>query len=144
MSINNPNQEQVSTREEYKRAKREALDRAKHPEKEAQRAHQTKKPASSGVQPDQKQAQAVPHNKQANGTGQAREERKVEEQQAADKLPRVRLIPIWLRLVLLVVFVFISAIVGAFIGYCVVGGGSPMDVVTGSAWRHIIDLVSKK
>ena len=57
---------------------------------------------------------------------------------------RVRFFPIWLRIVLLVVFVFIFLMAGAAIGYGVVGGGNAIDVFKTSTWTHIQDLVDKK
>ncbi|MEH7417294.1 DNA-directed RNA polymerase subunit beta [Neobacillus drentensis] len=62
----------------------------------------------------------------------------------ANKRVRIRLIPIWLRLVLLVVSVFICAIAGASVGYGMLGGGNVGDIFKESTWTHIIDLVDKK
>ncbi|PGV51412.1 DNA-directed RNA polymerase subunit beta [Bacillus sp. AFS037270] len=62
----------------------------------------------------------------------------------ANKRVRIRLIPIWLRLVLLVVSVFICVTAGAAVGYGMLGGGDVGDVFKGSTWTHIIDLVDKK
>ncbi len=56
---------------------------------------------------------------------------------------RVRLIPIWLRLILLVVLVFISVMAGAIVGYGMLGGGKIAEVFQESTWTHIIDLVEK-
>ena len=62
----------------------------------------------------------------------------------ANKRVRIRLIPIWLRLVLLVVSVFICVTAGAAVGYGMLGGGDVGDIFKGSTWTHIIDLVDKK
>ncbi|MED3623894.1 DNA-directed RNA polymerase subunit beta [Neobacillus thermocopriae] len=56
---------------------------------------------------------------------------------------RIRLLPIWLRLVLLVVFTVISLMAGAAVGYGVIGDGKVTDVFKTSTWTHIIDLVNK-
>ncbi|MGR6117792.1 DNA-directed RNA polymerase subunit beta [Aeribacillus composti] len=56
---------------------------------------------------------------------------------------RVRLIPIWLRLILLVFGMVISMAIGAMIGYGVLGDGRPLDALKPSTWQHIIDLVEK-
>jgi hypothetical protein len=71
---------------------------------------------------------------------------KQETQAAAipNKRIRIRLIPIWLRLVLLVVFTFVSLVAGAAVGYGVIGDGKPADVLKESTWTHIRDLVNKK
>ena len=57
---------------------------------------------------------------------------------------RIRLIPIWLRIVLLVIFTGVFMVTGAAVGYGVLGNGHPGDVLKGSTWTHIIDLVEKK
>ncbi|WP_338778833.1 DNA-directed RNA polymerase subunit beta [Metabacillus sp. FJAT-52054] len=66
-----------------------------------------------------------------------------EETKPAGKI-RIRLFPIWLRL-LIVAFLFIlAAITGAMVGYGVIGDGNPLDVLKPSTWQHIVDLVEKE
>ncbi len=57
---------------------------------------------------------------------------------------RIRLIPIWLRLVLLVVLIIVCAVAGAVVGYGMLGGGNVADVFKESTWTHIMDLIDKK
>ncbi|MRX54238.1 DNA-directed RNA polymerase subunit beta [Bacillus idriensis] len=57
---------------------------------------------------------------------------------------RIRLIPIWLRIVLLLFFMAIAAICGAMIGYGVLGDGKPADVFDKQTWQHVFDLVEKE
>lgn len=57
---------------------------------------------------------------------------------------RVRLLPIWLRVLLIVVLMGISVIAGLVVGYGVIGSGNPEDALDKSTWQHIIDLVEKK
>lgn len=111
MSVNELNQGQARTREEYKKAKVEALQKTMEEPKLA-KADQT--------------------------NGESKQEGLKQER------VRIRLIPIWLRLVLLVVFVFISMMAGAVVGYGVLGNGKAADVFKESTWTHIIDLVGKK
>jgi lipopolysaccharide/colanic/teichoic acid biosynthesis glycosyltransferase len=59
------------------------------------------------------------------------------------RLP-TRLIPIWLRLVLLIVFSFVFMTAGAAVGYGKIGNGNPGDVFKMSTWTHIHDLIYKK
>ncbi|MTH53977.1 DNA-directed RNA polymerase subunit beta [Bacillus mangrovi] len=66
-----------------------------------------------------------------------------EEEKPVQKV-RVRLIPIWLRLILVLIFFALAAICGAMIGYGVIGDGHPVDVLKPSTWQHIIDLVEKE
>ncbi|MEY2194112.1 DNA-directed RNA polymerase subunit beta [Neobacillus sp. BF23-41] len=56
---------------------------------------------------------------------------------------RIRLIPIWLRLVLLVVMAIFCVTAGAVVGYGLLGGGKVAEVFQESTWTHIIDLVQK-
>lgn len=57
---------------------------------------------------------------------------------------RVRLIPIWLRLVIMAVLIFISLMSGAVVGYGMLGKGNMGDVFKISTWTHINDLVNKE
>ena len=56
---------------------------------------------------------------------------------------RIRLLPIWLRLIIVAVLIVVMVIIGALIGYSVIGGGNPIDVFKVSTWTHIVDLVNK-
>lgn len=60
------------------------------------------------------------------------------------KRVRIRLIPIWLRLVLLVILMCVSLMAGAVVGFSVLGDGKAADVFKPSTWVHIRDLVNKK
>ena len=57
---------------------------------------------------------------------------------------RVRLIPIWLRLIIIGFLLFLSIIVGAMIGYSVLGDGHPFDVLKKSTWQHIVNFVTEE
>jgi zinc transporter ZupT len=65
-----------------------------------------------------------------------------EEKRTSRRLRR-RLIPIWLRLIIVAVLVVISTAIGAMVGYSVLGDGKPLDALKPSTWQHIIDLVEK-
>ncbi|QIZ05726.1 DNA-directed RNA polymerase subunit beta [Priestia megaterium] len=207
MSVNNSNHEQYSTREDYKRAKSEELQRKKDAEKQAKdavrllkdvekqardEAQQTKvvekqaptkiveilaknvagrlkglkKPALNVVrktqdagqqaktkQPRQKsetpgvketknsptrEAQISKESNTTNSAGKNAETAPVSYQRI-----RIRLIPIWLRLVLLVVMAIFCVTAGAVVGYGLLGGGKVAEVFQESTWTHIIDLVQK-
>jgi hypothetical protein len=69
---------------------------------------------------------------------------KAQKAEVANKRIRIRLIPIWLRILLLVIFTGVFMVAGAAFGYGVLGNGNPGDVLKGSTWTHIIDLVEKK
>jgi hypothetical protein len=60
------------------------------------------------------------------------------------KKPKVRLIPIWLRIVVILVFCAVSLAAGLAIGYGVIGDGKPSDVFQKETWQHIVDIVVKE
>ena len=78
------------------------------------------------------------------------EKRKLKKQEKAEALLsgrkriKIRLFPIWLRILLVLFFLTASIIAGAMIGYGVIGDGKPTDVFKKSTWAHIIDIVNKK
>lgn len=57
---------------------------------------------------------------------------------------RIRLIPIWLRLLIVIILLAASLLSGAMVGYGVVGNGDPMDVFHKETWQHPFDVVNKK
>lgn len=78
------------------------------------------------------------------------EKRKLKKQEKAEALLsgqkriKIRLFPIWLRILLVLFLLTVSIIAGAMIGYGVIGDGKPTDVFKKSTWIHIIDIVNKK
>ncbi|WP_077619859.1 DNA-directed RNA polymerase subunit beta [Bacillus sinesaloumensis] len=56
---------------------------------------------------------------------------------------RIRLIPIWIRLLLVVVLFAASILIGLVVGYGVIGDGEPGDALKKETWQHIIDIVNK-
>jgi hypothetical protein len=72
-----------------------------------------------------------------------KKEKKAKKETEKGKM-RIRLIPIWLRLVLIVFGMALSLVIGAMVGYGVLGDGKPLDALKPSTWQHIIDLVEKE
>jgi len=82
---------------------------------------------------------------QKNKAKQQEEIAASKEQERSEKLKwRIRLIPIWLRILILLAAIAIAAVAGAMVGYGVLGGGNPMDVLEKETWQHILDLVNKE
>ncbi|MCE4049673.1 MULTISPECIES: DNA-directed RNA polymerase subunit beta [Bacillaceae] len=77
---------------------------------------------------------------------QIREERQDNNSQekSSSRFGRVRMFPIWLRLILIIVLTAVSITAGAVIGYSVIGDGKAGDTFKKSTWTHIIDLVEKE
>ncbi|RFU60731.1 DNA-directed RNA polymerase subunit beta [Peribacillus glennii] len=71
------------------------------------------------------------------------QEKKAEKAQNTKERIRIRLLPIWLRLVIVCVLITICVLSGAVVGYSVIGGGEVSDVFKTSTWTHIVDLVNK-
>ena len=71
-----------------------------------------------------------------------KKEQKVEKKHAENENKiRIRLIPIWLRVIMIIGLIFVSMTLGAAIGYGVLGDGKVSDVFKPSTWTHLIDLV---
>jgi flagellar basal body-associated protein FliL len=81
------------------------------------------------------------NNSEAATREQVKQEKKTREKR---KRIRVRLIPIWLRIIIVVILLAASIVLGAMFGYGVMGGGEAKDVFEKSTWTHIGDLVNKE
>lgn len=57
---------------------------------------------------------------------------------------QVRLLPIWLRIILVLLLLAGAAIFGAIIGYGYIGDGEPADVLQKETWTHILDIINGK
>lgn len=79
-----------------------------------------------------------------NTREEAKSERKKQVEENRQNRIRVRMIPIWLRIIIVVALIFLSTLAGAAFGYGVMGGGSASDIFKPSTWTHIIDLVVKE
>lgn len=57
---------------------------------------------------------------------------------------QIRMIPIWLRVILVVVLFAGAIALGLIIGYGYVGDGNPSDALKVETWVHIINIMSGK
>ncbi|MEI5909118.1 DNA-directed RNA polymerase subunit beta [Bacillus spongiae] len=55
---------------------------------------------------------------------------------------RIRIIPIWARIILFVLLISGSLAAGLMVGYGFIGDGKPKDVFQKSTWTHIGDIVT--
>lgn len=60
----------------------------------------------------------------------------------ARKRDRIRMFPIWLRLVVIVVCCALSLVGGVMFGFGVIGDGKPLDALSFETWQHILDLMN--
>ena len=81
------------------------------------------------------------NNHEATTREQVKKEKKTRENK---KRIRVRLIPIWLRIIIVLILLGASIILGAIFGYAIMGGGEAKDIFEKSTWTHIVDLVNKE
>lgn len=76
---------------------------------------------------------------------QAKKELKAERESGEKrKRMRIRLIPLWLRLLIIAVLFVLCVILGAMFGYSVMGNGKATDVFEKSTWTHITDLIKSE
>lgn len=76
------------------------------------------------------------------GTRKERREQKKQQKRGKHRY-RIRLIPIWLRLLIVLVLLAASLTAGTMVGYGVVGKGDPMDVFNKKTWMHVYNVVYK-
>ena len=55
---------------------------------------------------------------------------------------RIRLVPIWLRIVLILLLFIIVTAIGIVFGYSVIGEGEAGDALKWSTWQHILDIMN--
>ena len=63
--------------------------------------------------------------------------------QNQDSKIRIRLVPLWARIIIVLVLTMMALAGGTMVGYSVMGDGKAMDVFKKSTWTHIVDLVNK-
>ena len=57
---------------------------------------------------------------------------------------QLRLIPIWLRIILVVILWVVIAAVGLNVGYSLIGDGQAKDALKWSTWQHLLDIMNGK
>ncbi|QGH36324.1 DNA-directed RNA polymerase subunit beta [Gracilibacillus salitolerans] len=83
---------------------------------------------------EKKQAQTKTNKeKRADRKKQKQEERKYVR----------RLIPIWAKVMIVVLLSLFALMIGLIIGFSILGDGSPLDVLKWETWQHIIDYVKE-
>lgn len=81
---------------------------------------------------------------QSNVSQRKRSNKNQENAKKTKYLFRIRLIPIWLRVVIVLLLWFFVVIFGLMIGFSVLGDGNALDVLKWETWQHILDIVSGK
>lgn len=57
---------------------------------------------------------------------------------------QIRLFPIWLRIIIVIALFALAAVLGAMVGFGVIGDGKPADALKWETWQHILDIMSGK
>ncbi len=57
---------------------------------------------------------------------------------------QLRIIPIWLRVILVVILWIVMAGVGLTIGYSFIGDGQADDALKWGTWQHLLDIMNGK
>ncbi|MER1984358.1 MAG: DNA-directed RNA polymerase subunit beta [Solibacillus sp.] len=60
------------------------------------------------------------------------------------KRVRLRLIPIWLRLLIVAILFVAVAVIGLMTGYSGIGGGEAGDALKWDTWQHLLDIIEGK
>src|SRR5699024_9465043 len=72
------------------------------------------------------------------------EKEKRRQDRIKNKKPIRRIIPIWLRIIVVLIFSVTALIAVLMIGYGIGGDGLPTDALKFETWQHIIDIVKKE
>ena len=73
-----------------------------------------------------------------------KQEQEEQKKSMVGQIIRIRLFPIWLRIIVVVIALSVALISGAIVGYSVMGNGKPAEVFQKETWTHIKDLVVKE
>ena len=61
--------------------------------------------------------------------------------QQSTKWVQIRLFPIWLRVIIIIILLFVAAFAGLTVGYSVLGDGQSSEALKWSTWQHLIDII---
>ena len=71
-----------------------------------------------------------------------RETQNLANEEQKKRFIRIRLVPIWLRVVLILLLWLIIIVTGLVFGYSVIGEGDAGDALKWSTWEHILDIMN--
>ncbi|OLO42429.1 hypothetical protein BTR23_03550 [Alkalihalophilus pseudofirmus] len=58
------------------------------------------------------------------------------------KKERIRIVPIWLRLFIVILLCGVSLVAGLMVGFGVIGNGTPTEILQRETWEHIMNIIS--
>lgn len=71
----------------------------------------------------------------------AKKEKKASEKGKREKRGRIRLIPVWLKVLISICLFAVSLALGLMFGYGFIGDGEPRDALNLDTWYHIYDII---
>lgn len=86
---------------------------------------------------------SIPKPKQRS-RHQVQQEMQQEKEERTPTFMRLRLIPIWLRLLLVAVLCVMAAVIGLIVGYSGIGSGEAGDALKWDTWQHLLDIIEGK
>lgn len=95
------------------------------------------------LEPEAEEKAAIPQEPKTREEKRKAEQDEGKSARKKNRQLKVRLIPIWLRILIIILLCLIAVVAGAMIGYGVLGKGNPMDVFNEHTWTHIRDIVTK-
>lgn len=113
------------TKKRVLRATNAAADRERERSEERRRLRADRKKAKSA------QAERAGKEEPARADGEAKPKRWV----------RIRLIPIWLRILIVLLAIAAAVALGLMFGYGVLGEGKAVDALKPDTWKHILDII---
>src|SRR5690625_5264423 len=81
-------------------------------------------------------------SKAKNKDASVQKEKRISKQNK--RVARVRIFPLWLRIIIIGILSVAALMAGLMIGYGVIGDGVPLDALKVETSQHIIDIVIKE
>lgn len=81
---------------------------------------------------------------QPNIPQEEKKDKRSEHTQEGNRIYGIRLIPIWLRLIIILVLLILAIIIGVIFGYSVIGDGKALDALKWGTYEHIFDIMRGK
>ncbi|WP_163580493.1 DNA-directed RNA polymerase subunit beta [Gracilibacillus saliphilus] len=82
-------------------------------------------------------------NEQKKAQTQTKKEKRADKKKQQEKKYVRRLIPIWAKVLIIIVLSLFALMIGLIVGFSILGDGSPLDVLKWETWQHIIDFVKE-
>ena len=96
----------------------------------------------------QRKVDSKTNDKPSVETSSRREQRKAKRDESSEPKKtfwvQIRIIPIWLRLILIILLIAIVAVIGLQIGYSYIGDGNPEDVLKKRHGHILLILLKEK